>query len=72
MAKLTEDQKKLVKGISVAYVVAVVIRLIYGLFNKNVVWKDEMLFFLGFSVVVLGLGAFMVLGSSVPRKNHKK
>lgn len=67
--KFTKDQKNLLKGSLAGWAGMIVAMVFFVIFGKRT-WSDTLWLLLGFTMVEIIVGAFLVFGSRVPKKKN--
>ncbi len=64
--KLSKDQKNLLKGGLAAWAGMIVAMVLFAVFGKRT-WSDTLWLIIGMTIAEIIVGAFLVLGSRVPK-----
>jgi uncharacterized membrane protein YdjX (TVP38/TMEM64 family) len=68
--KLSKDQKNLLKGSLAAWAGMVVAMVLFAVFGKRT-WSDTLWLMLGVTIAEIVVGAFLVVGSRVPKEKDE-
>lgn len=68
--KLTKDKKNMLKGLLAGWAGMVVVKVLVAIFGRQT-WGDTLWFILGFTIVEIIIGLFLMLGTRVPKKNDE-
>ena len=68
--KLSKDQKNLLKGGIAAWAGMIVAMVLFAVFGKRT-WNDTMWLILGMTIAEIIVGAFLTLGSRVPKEKDE-
>ena len=67
--KVTDDFKKVAKGILIYVITAIVVFPVFHLIKVDFCWEDELFYACIQLVVAIVVGAFYFFGSQIPEKN---
>lgn len=68
--KLSKDQKNLLKGGIAAWAGMIVATVLFAVFGKRT-WSDTLWLVLGMTIAEIIVGAFLTLGSRVPKEKDE-
>jgi len=68
--KLSKDQKNLLKGGLAAWAGMIVAMVLFAVLGKRT-WSDTLWLVLGMTIAEIIVGAFLTLGSRVPKEKDK-